>query len=145
MAKKGKHIKETSPLNARQRAFKKQILKRPVVALDLEKTKTIADLVDAMASMSIQARNIGSATKVFELMLTDKSRPTILFGLAAPLVAGGLRKVIRDMIEFKMVDVIVSTGAILYQDFYQALGYRHFRGSPEADDAVLRDHLIDRI
>jgi deoxyhypusine synthase len=140
-----KEIKETSPLDARQRAFKRQILKKPISSCDLEKVNTVADLVDAFAGMSIQARNIGSAAKVFELMLTDKDRPTIMLGLAGPLIAGGLRKVIRDMIEYKMVDVVVSTGAILYQDFYQAMGYKHFRGTPNADDAVLREHLIDRI
>ena len=34
---------------------------------------------------------------------------------------------------------------ILYQDIYQARGYRHFRGTPAADDKALRDLMIDRI
>jgi deoxyhypusine synthase len=39
----------------------------------------------------------------------------------------------------------VSTGAILYQDIYQARGWQHFRGTPDADDAELRDLYINRI
>ena len=132
-------------LNARQRALKRKLLRLPVQQCDLEKVKTVADLVDAYAGMSVQARNLGQAAKVFEAMLTDKDRPTIMLGLAGPLIAGGLRKVIRDMIQYKLVDVVVSTGAILYQDFYQSRGFEHYRGTPEADDAVLRKHLIDRI
>ncbi|MDO8494059.1 MAG: deoxyhypusine synthase family protein, partial [Deltaproteobacteria bacterium] len=44
-----------------------------------------------------------------------------------------------------LVDVIVSTGAILYQDIYQAKGFKHYRGSPNTDDSQLRDYYIDRI
>ena len=61
------------------------------------------------------------------------------------LIAAGLRKVIRDMIRHRMVDCIVSTGAICYQDFFQARGFQHYRGDPRMDDRVLRDLLIDRI
>ncbi len=134
-----------SNLSPKQKESKKKLLQEPIQQLDLTKTKTIADLVTAYRGMSIQARNIGDCALVFEKMLTDKERPIIMLGLAGPLVAAGLRKVIRDMIEFNMVDVVVSTGAILYQDFYQAHGYGHFKGSPNADDTVLRDHYIDRI
>lgn len=145
-SKKSKRVDELGvQLSSRQRAFKKKILSTAVKQCDLEKIKNVADLVDAYAGMSVQARNVGQAAKVFEAMLTDKGRPTIMLGLAGPLIAGGLRKVIRDMIQYKLVDVIVSTGAILYQDFYQSRGYEHYKGTPEADDAVLREHLIDRI
>jgi len=44
-----------------------------------------------------------------------------------------------------MVDVVVSTGAILYQDLYAAKGASHFYGSPQADDNRLRDLYINRI
>jgi deoxyhypusine synthase len=40
---------------------------------------------------------------------------------------------------------VVSTGAILYQDIYQARGFKHYKGTPDADDRVLRDLYIDRI
>jgi len=145
-SKKTKRVDQLDvKLSRRQIALKKKLFSIPVKQFDSEKIKTVADLVDAYADMSVQARNIGSAAKVFEAMLTDKARPTIMLGLAGPLIAGGLRKVIRDMIQFKLVDVVVSTGAIIYQDFYQAMGFKHYRGSPDADDAVLREHLIDRI
>ncbi len=78
-------------------------------------------------------------------MITDPARPTILLGLSGALIAGGMRKVIRDLIDAGFVDVVVSTGAIVYQDIYQAQGYKHFMGTPKADDAVLHDLYIDRI
>ena len=132
----------TDPVKKRE---KLETLSRQVTPVDLEKTQTIADLVDSFKGMSIQARRIGQCADVFESMLTDPDRPTILLGIAGPLVAAGLRKTIRDMVALNMVDVIVSTGAILYQDIYQGRGFRHFHGSPMADDNKLRDLYIDRI
>ena len=135
-------VEVTDPARKKE---KKDLLSQQVKPVDLEKVKTLVDLVDSFKDMSIQARRIGRCAEVMENMLTDADRPTVFLGLAGPLVAAGLRKTIRDMIEYGMVDVIVSTGAIIYQDIYQARGFRHYKGSPEADDSKLRDLYIDRI
>ncbi len=127
------------------KAEKEKLLSETIKPVDLEKTKTIADLVESFKGMSVQARRIGRCAEVFENMLTDPDRPTILLGLAGPLIAAGLRKTLRDMVANGLVDVIVSTGAILYQDIYQARGFKHYKGSPDADDGKLRDLYIDRI
>lgn len=124
---------------------KAKILSRSVKQIDLEKLKTVGELVGAFGDASIQARSVGTVAGVFGRMLQDPERPTIFLGLAGPLIAAGLRKVIRDLVEYGMVDAIVSTGAILYQDYYQACGFQHFRGDPHADDSELRTLLIDRI
>jgi deoxyhypusine synthase len=78
-------------------------------------------------------------------MLRDRQRPTIFLGLAGSLIAAGMRQVIVDLIEKNMVDVVVSTGAIISQDFYQVRGGRHFHGDVNADDKELRDLYIDRL
>src|SRR3989339_75432 len=127
------------------KAKKRRILKNRVKHIKVDSKTTVADLVSAMADMSIQARNIGQCAKVLENMYEDKKRPTVLLGLAGPLIAAGLRRVIRDLIVAKAVDVVVSTGAIIYQDVYAALGHGHFIGSPQAHDPLLRDLKIDRI
>lgn len=127
------------------RETRKKILSKPIKQIDLDKVKTILDLVESFKNASIQARNLGKCAEVYENMLADKDRPTIVLGLSGPLIAAGLRKIIRDMVYYNLVDVIVSTGAIMYQDLYQARGFKHYAGSPDMDDRVLRDHMIDRI
>ena len=124
---------------------REEILRTPVKAIDLEKVKTITELVEAFKGTSIQSRNLGICAGIYEDMLLDPSRPTIFMGLSGALIAGGLRKVIRDAVAYGLVDVIVSTGAILYQDIYQARGYKHYMGDVNANDLVLREHMIDRI
>lgn len=132
-------------LPADKRQKKNKILTLPIEPARLDSNISVADLVDQMAKMSVQARNVGQCARVWQKMLDDPRRPTILLGLAGPLIAAGLRKVIRDLVVGGYVDVIVSTGAILYQDIYQARGFKHFRGSPNADDKVLRELYINRI
>jgi len=124
---------------------KKGLLNKKIRSIDVSKKMTIAKMVDSFKDMSIQARRIGECAEVYENMLADQKRPTIFLGIAGPLIAGGLRKVFRDMIDKGIVDCVVSTGAILYQDLYQALGHHHYKGSPRADDAVLRKLSINRI
>lgn len=124
---------------------KKKMLSNQIRSIKLTSKTNIARLVESYKYMSVQSRNIGLCASVFENMLKDKDRPTILLGLAGPLIAEGLREIIRSLIEYNLVDVIVSTGAIIYQDIYQARGFKHYIGTPNADDKLLRDLLIDRI
>jgi deoxyhypusine synthase len=66
--------------------------------------------------------------------------------LAGSLFSAGLKGVVADMIRYNMVDVIVSTGAIIVdQDFFEALGYHHYRGESIVDDDLLRRLHVDRI
>ncbi|MCD6383915.1 MAG: deoxyhypusine synthase family protein [Thermoplasmata archaeon] len=124
---------------------KRRILSKEVVDIDLRSAITVKDLVRQFRDASIQARNLGIAAEILERMLTDERRPTVFLGLAGPLIAAGLRRVIRDMIAENLVDVVVSTGAILYQDIYRARGFKHYQGTPSADDLKLREYFIDRI
>mgnify|MGYP000185644954 FL=1 len=133
------------PLDHRKKKKKKEILQTRISPVDFEKINDVGDLVESFQSASIQARNLGQCAKIFGKMLQDEERPTIMLGLAGPLIAAGLRKVIRDMVHHNMVDVIVSTGAVLYQDYYNALGGGHYYGSPTADDTKLRELFINRI
>ena len=63
-------------------ADKERVLRQQIWQVDLDNIKGIDDLVDAYGESSIQARNIGACAKVFEQMLTDPDRPTIMLGLA---------------------------------------------------------------
>jgi len=123
---------------------KEELLSAPVRHIDI-KQLNIVPFVDQMADTAFQARNLARAASIFDLMQQDKECAVILT-LAGSLISAGLKQVVIDMIESNMVDAIVSTGAnIVDQDFFEALGFRHYKGSPFMDDAILRDFHIDRI
>ena len=127
------------------RKRKKALLGKPTTPITVGEKTTVSQLLDAYRGASFQARALGKCAAVFEAMLTDRQRPTIFLGLAGSLIAAGMRQVLVDLIERNMVDVVVSTGAIISQDYYQVRGGRHYHGSPEADDKELRDLYIDRL
>lgn len=102
-------------------------------------------IIESFKNMSFQARNLSSAASIYERMLTD-SDCTIILCLAGSLFSAGLKNVVRDLVRNDMVDVIVSTGAIMVdQDFFEALGFKHYKGSAVADDEKLKESKIDRI
>jgi len=124
---------------------RKDLLKEKVKHIDFDRISTVEDLVEAYKDSSVQSRALATCAMAYENALKDPNRPTILLGLAGPLVAAGLRKIIADMIRYGIVDGIVSIGAIPYQDFYQSRGYSHYKCSPNTDDLKLREFFLDRI
>lgn len=123
---------------------KKDFLKETVKHFDI-KDHNVIEYVESLEKMAFSARDLNRASKIYDMMLADKNC-TVILTLAGSLFSAGLKKIVHDMVENKMVDAIVSTGAIMVdQDFFEALGFKHYLGSPYADDAVLRDLHIDRI
>jgi deoxyhypusine synthase len=123
---------------------KKDYLKTPIEHIDI-KTFNAVDIIDAMTKMSFSARDLGAASAMYDRMLADKECAVILT-IAGSTGAGGCMQIYRDLVEHNMVDVIVATGAaIVDMDFFEALGFRHYQGSPHVDDRELRRLYIDRI
>ncbi len=123
---------------------KSKLLQQPVQHLNLKRTKSLLDLVKSFQYTSFQSRNVFKCFEVFRKMLADPAC-VIFLGLSGAMIPGGMRRVIRDMIEMKLVDVIVSTGANMFHDLFEGFGYRHYVGSEEGDDDALRKHRIVRV
>lgn len=123
---------------------KKYLLKKKIKHIDITKFNSIP-VIESFDEMAFQSRNLARACKIYEMMLNDKNCTNILC-LAGSLVSAGLKKVIINLIQNNMIDVIVSTGAIVVdQDFFEGLGFYHYRGFVNADDDQLRKLMIDRI
>lgn len=123
---------------------KQQYLRTPVEQLDPTAFNAVP-LLEAMGKTAFQARNLARAAEIYHRMISDPDC-TIILCLAGSLVSAGLGKSIAVLVENRMADAIVATGAnIVDQDFFEALGFRHYVGSPDADDNVLRELMIDRI
>jgi deoxyhypusine synthase len=123
---------------------KKDYLKTPIEHIDI-KTFNAVEIMDAMRKMSFTARDLGTASDIYDRMLSDKDCAVILT-IAGSTSAGGCMQVYADLVKHNMVDVIVATGAtIVDMDFFEALGFKHYRGTPQVDDQELRSLYIDRI
>ncbi len=123
---------------------KKDYLKDTIEHIDIKKYNCVP-IVEAMEKMAFSARDLNRAAKIYDMMLNDKDCGIILT-LAGSIISAGLKKVIFDLVNNNMVDAIVSTGALMVdQDFFEALGFKHYIGTPFSDDNELRELHIDRI
>jgi len=123
---------------------KKDLLKDTVKHIDIKQFDATG-IVKSMKDMSFTARDLARGAEIFEMMLKDNSC-TVILALAGSTSAGGCMQVYVDMIKNNMIDVVVATGAsIVDMDFFEALGFKHYKGTQHVDDNKLRELYIDRI
>lgn len=101
--------------------MKKELLKNEIKHIDIT-NNDIRPMIDQMEYMAYQSRNLHNACKIYNKMLGDKDCAIILC-LAGSLISAGLKKIIIDMLENNMVDVIVSTGANMVDQPVQEISY----------------------
>ena len=123
---------------------KNDFLKDPVKHIDI-KSFDSTEIIEAMKDMSFTARDTARAADILNLMISD-DECTIILCIAGSTTAAGCKQIYTDMVRHNMVDVIVATGAsIVDMDFFEALGFKHYKGSSFVDDRKLRELYIDRI
>ena len=123
---------------------KKDLLKNAVEHIDIKAINSV-EMIRAMKKMSFSARDLASAADIYDRMLGEKKCAVILT-LAGSTSAAGCMQVYVDLVKNNMVDAIVATGAsIVDMDFFEALGFKHYQGTPFIDDKLLRSLYIDRI
>ncbi len=127
---------------------KSDYLHTPVEHLDITRHNVIP-WVEPMQHAAFSARDLYRAASIYDLMLRDENCGVILC-LAGSLISAGLKKIFVDLIRHNMVDAIVSTGAnIVDQDFFEALGFRHYVAEERLKSGLFDDELrqqnIDRI
>ncbi|MEM2050772.1 MAG: deoxyhypusine synthase [Thermoproteota archaeon] len=122
----------------------KRFLKLPTNPIEVNPDKKISQLIDEMMFTGFQGRKVAEVVHVWSRMLKKKNI-VIWFGLAGAMVPAGMRRIISYLIERRMIDVIVSTGANLYHDLFEALGGKHYVGTHLIDDVKLRRERVDRI
>jgi len=123
---------------------KKSLLKEPVKHIDT-KSFNSTEIIKAMKDMSFTARDTARVAEIFDMMIKDEEC-TIILCIAGSTSAAGCMQIYVDMVKHNMVDAVVATGAaIVDMDFFEALGFRHYKGSPFVHDRKLRELYIDRI
>lgn len=106
---------------------------------------SVGQLVDQMRESGVLgAGKLGKATEIVADMFKNPDY-TVFLAIAGPMVAGGLRKIISDLVEKEYVNVIVTSGANVVHDVTESLGYGHIKGSFLTDDVKLREKKIGRI
>jgi len=122
---------------------KLNFLTHPVVSFDPSKYDSIQEAVEAMGETAFQGKNLSMALEIWIKMIENDA--TIFLGLAGAMVPAGMKGIVSYLIQNRFIDCLVSTGANLFHDSHEALGYHHYQGSPNVDDVLLKEQNIDRI
>ncbi|MEM0378579.1 MAG: deoxyhypusine synthase [Thermosphaera sp.] len=113
-----------------------------VKSLSVEK-RGLHDLLLSMSDTGFQGRSLGEAYRILLEMFRDPDN-TIFLGLAGSMSTAGMWRIIKWLVENRFVDVVVSTGAIISEDIYEAMGFKYYKTLPSVDDETLLKHKFDR-
>lgn len=115
----------------------------PVQPLAITPVPPISELVARMGGTSFQARSLAQGVDIWTEMLRDEV--TIFFGLAGAMVPAGMRQVMVYLIQNRLIDCLVSTGANLFHDLHETLGRPHLKCEANVDDRELAEAGVYRI
>lgn len=105
---------------------------------------SVLDLLEKMGEVgALGAGRLYRATKLLAQLFEDPET-TVFLSVAGPLVPGGLREIIRDLIVDDQVNVIITSGANITHDLLEAFGGSHYQGIT-GDDERLCELGIGRI
>lgn len=105
---------------------------------------SISDFMQQLdQSAVLGAGRIAHATDLLARSIKDDDT-RIFLSLAGPMIPGGLRKVVRDLINQGYIDLIISSGANLTHDLVESFGGQHYK-SDGRDDETLQDMGLGRI
>ncbi len=121
---------------------RKKYFSRPLKAIEVNK-RSISELLNEMAGTGFQGKKLGEVANIWSEMLGKKGL-TIYLGYAGSMSTPGQWKIVRWLIENRYIDVLVSTGANISEDIFEAMGKTYYQGTHMADDEELLDMRIDR-
>jgi deoxyhypusine synthase len=113
--------------------------------IDSTKTKNLQTFLGSMAKVGVLgAGRLGRAAGIIQRMFDDSECFTFL-SMSGPMVPGGLRKVVSQLVESGKIDAIVTSGANIVHDLVEAYGGAHYRVPTGKDDYELREAGMGRI
>src|SRR2546428_14177402 len=88
---------------------KQDLLRRKVEDIDLSRSSDLATLVDAMGhGGGFTAKKIAVGVEILRSMFRNRACTTFL-SFPAALMATGVRRVLRGLVERKLVDAVITT------------------------------------
>ena len=124
---------------------KDEYLTQKIIPFNVKKVQNVNDLLDNLRYCGFQGGNLGKALDILEKIVSEKDILTVMT-LSGAMVPAGMGEIICILMEFKLIDVLVSTGANVIHDLVDAVvDIGHYKGNPEADDDKLFNLRINRI
>lgn len=145
----GRATLHSTPILRKGRTMTQQeyqhLTQQPISQVTFDGVTSVRTYIESVAGSSYQSRELGRALHVYDRML--ESENTVIFlALAGAMIPAGLRSMIVDMIEHRLIDGIVSTGANCIHDIVESIGQPHYRIDPShVSDGKLGELKLNRV
>ena len=115
-----------------------------VKQINVTQDMKIIDLINQFDDSGVLgAGKVGRACNILTEMIRDEDMK-VFMSLGGPLIPGGMRKIVTQMIKNGHVDLIGASGANITHDLLEAFGGAHYRHEGK-DDEELNEEGIGRI
>ena len=105
---------------------------------------TVGELAEEMRLTGVmQGGRVGRAADIVAEMFSDPSY-TVFITLSGPLVPGGMRVILRDLIRDGYIDAVMTNGANMVHDIVESMGRTHYIGTTNVDDEKLYEEGYNR-
>lgn len=101
----------------------------------------IIDLINQFDSSGVLgAGRVSRACNILADMIQDRDM-NVFMSLGGPLIPGGMRNIVTNMINEGHVDLVVSSGANITHDLVEAFGGSHYRHEGRDDEDLNADGI----
>src|SRR5256885_4114595 len=139
------HHKDNSNTDNHQPTQSEYLSGAQIIPRRIHPNMTVAELIDQQFQAYNAARLNEAARLYTEEMLNPAKDVTIGLTMAGALTPAGLGGCLITLMEYGVVDFIISTGANLYHDMHYALAMSLHRGDFRLDDTKLQEEGVIRI
>jgi len=112
--------------------------------LDPEKIHSFVDLLTSMKRTAFGGRRVGEAFDILAAMIEDPDC-TVVLTLAGAMTIAKMGKIICGMIDRGMVQLVVSTGALMAHGMSEGVGKTHYKYHPAMSDTELFEKGYNRV
>lgn len=112
--------------------------------INIREKMSVLEIIEEMGKSGVLgAGRLYRATELLSQIISDEDMAVFL-SVAGPMVPGGLRKIIKDLVFKKQIDLLITSGANITHDLLEAFGGSHYR-EISGDDEKLCEMGIGRI
>ena len=102
--------------------------------LTIKEDMKVSELIEQFDKSGVLGSGrVARASRILEDMITDDEM-NVFMSLGGPLIPGGLRNIVTNMIREKHVNLIISSGANITHDLLKAFGGNHYRDEGRDDE-----------
>jgi deoxyhypusine synthase len=116
----------------------------PLESLRLDAVTNFADLLRSMSKTAFTGRQLGEALDILSAMARD-SNCHVVMTLSGAMTVAKQGQIVCDLIDRGIVDVVITTGALIAHGLTESIGLTHYRYDPVESDESLYERGYNRI